>query len=321
MSTLTSETTARIVFAGTPEFAVPTLRQLAASEHELVGVLTQPDRPAGRGRQLRASPVKELAETLAVPLSQPKTLKDPSVVAWLESLRPDLMVIVAYGLLLPEDILSLPARGCVNVHASLLPRWRGASPIQSAILNGDRRSGVSIMQMEAGLDTGPVYSKCELDIAPDETADELHDRLAELGAQCLADVMPRILNGSVTAQPQDATEVTYAGRIDKADARIDWTAPAKEIHNQIRAYNSWPVAETLLDGKRLRCWTSRLPRAQAADVQAGEVVALVDDALRVQTGAGLLDLQLLQLPGRQRMSADELQRGYGEALAGKQLGQ
>ena len=321
MSTLSANPTARIVFAGTPAFAVPTLQQLAASNHKLVGVLTQPDRPAGRGRQMQASPVKELAVSLGLPIAQPATLKDPQIATWLADLQPELMVIVAYGLLLPKTILQLPVRGCVNVHASLLPRWRGASPIQSAILHGDRRSGVSIMQMEAGLDTGPVYAKCELDIRPDETADELHDRLSELGAQCLMDVVPRILDGSLVPQPQDDTRATHAGRISKADARIDWTAAAKDIHNQIRAYNSWPVAETLLDGKRLRCWTSQLASGEAPGTDTGVIVSATEGALRVQTGDGLLDLQILQLPSRQRMSADELQRGYAGSLTGKQLGQ
>ena len=313
---------ARIVFAGTPAFAVPTLKRIAVSGHVLAGVLTQPDRPAGRGQKLQASPVKAIAGTLDVPILQPANLQEEQVSIWLEKHQPDLMVIVAYGLILPREILRTPACGCVNVHASLLPRWRGASPIQAAILHGDQSSGISIMRMEAGLDTGPVYATREIEIGKNETADELHDRLAELGARCLIEVLPGLLDMSLPAQPQDDSRATYAGRIVKADATIDWGQPAAEIHNKIRAYNSWPVAETLLDGKRLRCWMSENLTDEQNTLAGipGTVVAVTDSAVRVQTALGQLDLTELQLPGRQRVPAVELARGYGESLLGKQLG-
>lgn len=312
----------RIVFAGTPDFAVPSLRAIATSGYALAGVLTQPDRPAGRGRKLKPSPVKEFAATLDVPILQPTTLKDPDVQDWLRQRRPDLMVIVAYGLLLPRAVLDLPPRGCVNVHASLLPRWRGAAPIQAALLHGDTRTGVCIMRMEAGLDTGPVYAESAIDIGENETAQVLHDRLAELGARSLLTTLPDIVNASAVPRAQDDPSATYAGRIDKADAVIDWSRGAADIHNQIRAYNPWPVAETLLDGKRLRCWSARRETAApAGGSPPGTVLEVTRTGVRVQTGDGTLQLTELQLPGRGRVTAAELARGYGAPLAGKRLGE
>lgn len=315
-------TAARIIFAGSPAFATPTLQMLCERGHRPVAVLTQPDRPAGRGRQLGSSPVKQLALELGIPVLQPLTLKDAATQAGLRALAPDLLVVVAYGLLLPPAVLAIPPRGCVNVHASILPRWRGASPIQAAILAGDSETGVSIMAMEAGLDTGAVYSCARLPIDAQETAGELEQRLAMLGAAALAEQLDGLLAGKLQATPQAAEGVTYAGRISKADARIDWQQPAARIARQIRAYNPWPVAETTLGGQQLRCFAARVGSdgTPAGGTQAvpGQVITAGKHGISVQTGDGILELQLLQLPGKQRLAAADLARG--RALTGVVLG-
>jgi len=307
---------ARIVFAGSPDFAVPSLQCLFASQHEVVAVLTQPDRPSGRGRRLTPGPVKQCALQHEVAVYQPVGLKQSDVLEQLTQFAPELMVIVAYGLLLPAEVLSLPGCGCINVHASVLPRWRGASPIQAAILAGDRHTGVSLMQMAKGLDTGPVYAVEQTAIGRQETAEELHDRLAELGAELLARCLDPILEGTLTPEPQSDAEATYAPRINKADALIDWARPAVEIDRQIRAYNPWPVAETVLDGERMRCWKSILvaadllhPESAGPATQVGRVEAATNQGIDVRTGEGLLRLVELQMPGRRRMNADDFARG------------
>ena len=309
---------AKIIFAGTPDFAVPSLRSLTESGHELVAVLTQPDRPAGRGRKLQPSPVKTFAASHGLPLIQPESLRTAEIQNQIASLAPDLIVVVAYGLLLPEAVLRIPRTGCINVHASLLPRWRGASPIQSAILAGDLATGVSIMRMEQGLDTGPVYSEIEIRIQNDECTAELHDRLADAGAQLLRTSLDGILDGSSVSQPQDIAGATYAGRISKADAPIDWNKSAIEIDRQIRAYNSWPVAETLLEGVRIRCWRAVPDANFESDKQPGTVVDAGGETVDIQTGDGLIRLTELQLPGGQRMRAADFARG--RELLGKILG-
>jgi len=311
----------RIAFAGSPDFAVPSLAALVDSPHDVVVALTQPDRPAGRGRKLRPGPVSQFALDHGIDVLQPETLSDAAIQRRLRTLRLDLAVIVAYGLLLPPRVLSIPSAGCINVHASLLPRWRGASPIQAAILAGDATTGVSIMQMEAGLDTGPVYAMRELAIGPAETAATLHDRLAALGADLLREVVDRVLDGTAVAAPQDEAAASYAARIDKADAVIDWTAPAIEIDRRVRAYRPWPVAETLLDGERLRCWAAT-PVPDMGDGEAttvpGHIVAVGPAGIDVQTGAGVLRLTEIQMPGRQRTDAAAFARGH--QVAGKTVG-
>jgi len=307
----------RLVFAGSPEFALPGLRAIADSGHELVAVLTQPDRPSGRGRRLLPGPVKSLALELEVPVLQPTTLKSQESQARLRELTPDLVVVIAYGLLLPPAVLSIPQRGCIKVHASLLPRWRGASPIQSAVLHGDPQTGVCLMQLEAGLDTGPVFARRTTGIGPLETAGELHDRLAVLGGEVLAEHLDAILDGQLVAEPQGEAGVTYAGRIDKSDALIDWNQAAITIQRQVLAYHPWPVAETLLDGERLRIWRAR---AEASDVDepAGRVIGAGERGVCVATGDGSLWLTEVQMPGRRRMPAADFARG--SSLVGKQLG-
>ena len=313
---------ARIIFAGSPAFATPTLQMLCDRGYRPVAVLTQPDRPAGRGRHLSASPVKQLALELAIPVLQPETLKTEAVQTELRALAPDLLVVVAYGLLLPQAALAIPSHGCVNVHASILPRWRGASPIQAAVLAGDHETGVSIMAMEAGLDTGPVYSCARLVIDERETAGELELRLAALGAEALSDVLDGLLAGRLQPRPQPDAGVTYAGRIRKADGRIDWRLPAAQLARQIRAYNPWPVAETTLAGQQLRCFAASVGGAGNATgtTQAvpGQIIAAGSEGISVQTGDGVLKLSTVQLPGKQQVAAADL--AHGRPLAGTVLG-
>jgi methionyl-tRNA formyltransferase len=309
-----------VVFAGSPAFAVPTLQCLADLGHRPVAVLTQPDRPAGRGRAIAAGPVKQLALELGIPVFAPVTLKTEAAQSELRELRPDLIVVVAYGLLLPPSVLSIPRLGCVNVHASLLPRWRGASPIQAAIQAGDAETGISIMQLEAGLDTGPVYVTARLTIAPDESAGALEARLARLGADTLGGLVAALLDAQLTPVPQATAGVTYAGRIKKSDARIDWREPALAIARRVRAFNPWPVAETLLDGQQFRCFAGEALSAEALDAatEPGRILATNAEGIEVQTGAGRLRLRTVQLPGRAQIAAADLARG--RSLVGKVLG-
>ncbi|GMW06445.1 MAG: methionyl-tRNA formyltransferase [Nevskiales bacterium] len=310
---------ARIVFAGSPQFAVPALARLVDSRHRLVAVLTQPDRPAGRGRRLQASAVKEYALARGLEVLQPVSLRrDEDVIARLRACAADLMVVVAYGLILPRSVLEIPARGCINLHASLLPRWRGAAPIQAAVLAGDERTGVSLMRLDEGLDTGPVAASRTVVIGPAETAGELHDRLALLGADLLLDEIEGVLDGTAAFAPQGTQDVTYAGKLSKEEARLDWSEPALTLERRVRAYNPWPVAETRLDGLQLRCWMARALAGGASGQRPGTVVASGTEGVDVQTGNGLLRLTSLQLAGRQRLDAGVFANGY--ALAGKVLG-
>jgi methionyl-tRNA formyltransferase len=294
---------ARIIFAGTPDFALASLRALVDAGRVPVTVLTQPDRPAGRGKKLTASPVKLYAEARGIPVQQPATLRDPGAVAALAALEPDLMIVAAYGLILPQAALDVPRLGCVNVHASLLPRWRGAAPIQAAILAGDPATGVSLMQMEAGLDSGPVYAREAIDIGPDETGGELHDRLALLGGELLVRHLDAILADELRAEAQDDARATYAGTIRKSDAILDWSRPASELHRQVRAYNPVPGACFEFGGEVIKCWRSRLGSADATP--AGRVLSATRDGIEVACGEGSLILAELQRPGRKRVSAAE----------------
>lgn len=303
----------RIAFAGTPDFAVPALDALATSGHTLVGVLTQPDRPAGRGRQLTASPVKQRALALGLPVDQPERLSSDAQRALLREWAPELLVVVAYGLILPRAVLELPRLGCLNIHASLLPRWRGAAPIQRALLAGDSETGVCIMRLEEGLDTGPVYAERRLPIAPDATAAGLLPQLARLGAEALLPVVADLEAGRAVARPQPVEGVTYAHKINKGEARVDWLADAAQIERQVRAFNPWPVAETLLDGERLRLWRARAVAADGTAALPGTVLGLRDGAMHVACGRGVLAVEELQPPGGRAMPAADFLRGRGQA--------
>lgn len=327
--------TARIVFAGTPEFAVPSLTALIQGGYQVIAVYTQPDRPSGRGRKLASSPIKQTAVAFGLPVMQPETLRDPGAQAALCALQPDLMVVVAYGLLLPPAVLAAPRLGCVNVHASMLPRWRGAAPIQRAILAGDSETGVTIMRMAKGLDTGPVYLTRAAPIAIRETAGSLHDRLSILGAETLMEALPGILSASLQPNPQDDAQAIYASKLNKNEALIDWSAPATTIGRQIRAFDPWPVAETRLDGAPLRVWAaealagpqeggnpatdtvlqgSTLARAPTP----GMVVAHSKTGIDVATGDGLLRITRVQLPGKRPIDAAQLLNA--RSLAGQTIG-
>lgn len=293
----------RIIFAGTPEFSVPPLRALLASPHRVVAVYTQPDRPAGRGRKLSPSPVKEVAMDAGIPVYQPVNFKDPATIAELGALDADLMVVVAYGLLLPRQVLEAPRHGCVNIHASVLPRWRGAAPIQRAVLAGDATSGVTIMQMEEGLDTGPMYLVEEVPLAPDETGGSLHDRLSVVGAEALMKALPGILGGTLIPQPQDDGLACYARKLDKSEAWVDWTRPAADIERQVRAFNPWPVAQTRFEDANLRIW--RAHAIGGVGGAPGMVMNASRNGVDVATGEGLLRITELQLPGKRAMSAQD----------------
>lgn len=291
----------RVVFAGTPDFSVPCLEACRASGAEVVAVYTQPDRPAGRGRKLTPSPVKQAALDAGIPVEQPEALKSEAARATLAAYAPDLMVVVAYGLILPRKVLSIPRLGCWNVHASLLPRWRGAAPIQRAILAGDAESGVDLMQMDAGLDTGPVLLERRTPISPEDTGGTLHDRLAALGADVLADGLARVMAGeSLLPRPQPEDGVTYAHKLDKAEARLDFTRPAIELERQVRAFDPWPVAEGDVNGETLRIWAARAIDGHGAP---GSVLGMSREGIDIACGEGALRVTALQRAGGKRITA------------------
>ena len=304
----------RIVFAGTPEFAVPCLRA-AASKGEVVAVYTQPDRPAGRGRGLTPSPVKLEAVQRGIPVHQPENFRSAESKAALRALKPDVMIVVAYGLILPQSVLDIPEHGCWNVHASLLPRWRGAAPIQRAIEAGDTRTGVCLMQMEKGLDTGPVLLAQALDIGPEETGGQLHDRLSELGARVLADALG-LLRATIQLppHPQPAEGVTYAHKLDKAEAKLDWAQPAMVLANKVRAFNPWPVAEAQLAGERVRVHAARA-LDETHDAAPGSVLRAGREGIDIACGKGVLRLQTLQRDGGKPISAQDYRNARRDVFA------
>lgn len=296
---------------------MPALQALVASPHRVVAVYTQPDRPAGRGQKLSMSAVKQAALAHGLHVEQPATLRNAESVEHLRSFQPDLMVVVAYGLILPQAVLDIPRLGCVNIHASLLPRWRGAAPIHRAIQAGDAETGVTIMQMEAGLDTGPMLLEVREPIRADDTTTTLHDRLAARGSEALLAAIPGIADRTLAPRAQPADDVTYAAKIAKDEARIDWTRPAIEIDRQVRAFNSWPVAETKLKGVQLRVWNA-LPLDTPTTAPPGSVIGADSRGVHVATGAGVLVLTRMQLAGRKPTHADEFTRG--QPLDGVVLG-
>jgi methionyl-tRNA formyltransferase len=295
-------TSLNLIFAGTPEFAVPALEALLAAGHRIVAVYTQPDRPAGRGQQVTMSAVKQCALRHGLTVKQPQTLRNAEAQAELAALNADAMIVVAYGLILPKPVLDAPRLGCINIHGSILPRWRGAAPIQRAILAGDTRTGACIMCMDEGLDTGPVLSTATASIGEHENAASLHDRLALLGAQALVETLPKFASGELKAQPQAIEGVTYAAKIRKEEALIDWTRTANEIDALIRAFNPWPIAETRLNGQQLRVWEAT-PIMQTTQAIPGTVMRADASGIEVATGDGSLNIQRVQAAGRKAMSA------------------
>ncbi len=311
-----------IVFAGTPEFSVPALQALLNGPHRVQAVLTQPDKPAGRGRSLRASAVKQAAQAAAVPVWQPHSLRDDDWQRKLAELKPDLMVVVAYGLILPQAVLDIPRYGCWNIHASLLPRWRGAAPIQRAILAGDNETGVCIMQMDAGLDTGPVYHRVATPIGSHETAGQLHDRLAPMGARALDYCLQQLATDALPEpQPQPETGVTYAHKISTEEAVIDWHNSAAAIARQVRAFNPWPGARGQLAGDSVKIWQARpVPNdSHAHPAQPGEIVEVSKNRLLVACGQGALSIEAIQLPGKRRMAIADFLNAHGPRLAAVQV--
>jgi methionyl-tRNA formyltransferase len=298
-----------LIYAGTPEFAVPALDALVDSRHRVLAVYTQPDRPAGRGRQLHMSAVKQCALRRRIPVEQPSTLRDAAALERLASWSADLMIVAAYGLILPAPALDAPRLGCVNIHASLLPRWRGAAPIHRAILAGDEETGVTIMQMDEGLDTGPMLLERRTSIHPRDTGATLHDRLAALGAQALLAALDGLAAGAIRPTMQPATGATYAAKIRKEEAVIDWNRSAVEIDRQVRAFNAWPIAETRWRGEQLRIWEAA-PLAQRTAAPAGTVLASGPLGVDVATGDGILRIARLQAPGRKPVSAAEFSNAH-----------
>ena len=317
----------RIAFAGTPEFAAVALDALIDSPHDVVGVLTQPDRPAGRGRKLAHSAVKQRALAAGIPVQQPVSLRNDEALAELASLSAEVLVVAAYGIILPQSTLDLPALGCLNIHASLLPRWRGAAPIHRAILAGDDRTGVCIMQMDAGLDTGAVLFERQLSIGEDETVAELHDRLAALGASALLTALSGRCEGTLQPVSQPANGITYAEKLTKAEALLDFNEHSLLIHRKVRAFNPWPVAEARLQEQRVRIWQSRMVPAETlparlavgrlAEQAAGTIVEVTPDAVVVRTVDGLIEFLQLQWPGKKMQDARSFSQGC--ELTGERL--
>lgn len=304
----------RLVFAGTPEFAARALGALHSAGHEVALVLTQPDRPSGRGLKLKPSAVAELATALRLPVAKPGSLKSAEAVAAIAAAAPEAMIVAAYGLILPGPVLSLPSKGCLNIHASLLPRWRGAAPVQRAILSGDSRTGVTIMAMEAGLDTGPALLRRPVPILATDTAASLTEKLADLGAAAIVEALDRL--ESLRHEPQDESAVTYAPKIAKSEAPLDWRSDALALERQVRAFNPFPVAETLLHGQKLKVWEARVSPREGP---AGTVVAVDEGIPVVACGKGALALTVVQSPGSRRMAAAEFLKGHPVA-PGTRLG-
>ena len=311
----------RIIYAGTPDFAVAPLAALIDAGYNVVAVYTQPDRPAGRGREPRPSPVKQKALEHNIPVFQPETLKSEDDQKVLSDLNPDLMIVTAYGLLLPKAVLDAPRLGCINVHASLLPRWRGAAPIQRAILAGDKQTGITIMQMDVGLDTGDMLATQVCEIQDDDSGSSLHDRLMSMGAQTLLNMLPDFIAGKITPQKQDDEQANYASKLSKQEAEIDWSLSAENIHYSVRAFNAWPVAFTHWQKKNkldvLRVWQSEV-LVESSNAVAGTVLKCGKQGIDVATGEGVLRLLQVQPSGKKAMAASDFANAH--QLEGQMLG-
>jgi methionyl-tRNA formyltransferase len=307
-----------VIFMGTPSFAVPTLQAIHESEHELIGVVTQPDRPRGRGRKVRISPVKELAMALRLPVIQPHTTKDNAFIGEVRRMSPDLIVVAAYGRILTRDLLNIPPLGCINIHASLLPKYRGAAPIQWAIVNGERKTGVTIMKMDEGMDTGDILMVQEVEIRDEDTAQSLHDRLARVGAGLIVKAMDGLEKKTLQSIPQNHRQASYAPQLGKEDGLIDWSLEARAILNRIRGFNPWPGAFTYLKGSRLKIFNGEVIHEEARE-EPGTVVQSGPKGVKVTTGKGSLLIKEVQLEGRKRMPMGEFIIG-NEIRPGTKMG-
>lgn len=305
----------RIIFMGTPEFSVGTLEALAAAGHDVCLAVTQPDKPKGRGKEMQPTPVKAAAQKLGIPVYQPRRIWEPECVEELRKYHADVMVVIAFGQILPKEILELTPYGCINVHASLLPKYRGAAPIQWSIIEGERVTGVTTMQMDEGLDTGDMIMKTEIPIAADETGDSLHDKLAQAGARLCVETLEAVKNGTAVFEKQGESPTAYARMLDKKMGNIDWQEPAVRIERLVRGLNSWPGTYTHWDGKVMKIWRAAAEPGRAADGEngtaaPGTVVDVEKDSFAVQTGDGLLRVYELQIPGKKRMETGAFLRGY-----------
>lgn len=308
----------RVIFMGTPDFATGTLEEIVKAGHEVAGVVTQPDKPKGRGKTMMPTPVKETALKYNLPVYQPKKVREPEFVELLRSLKPDVMVVAAFGQIITKEILEMPKYGCINVHASLLPAYRGAAPIQWAVINGDKESGVTIMQMDEGIDTGDMIEKAVVPIAEDETGGSLFDKLSHTGAKLCVKVLRDLEEGTAVREKQPEESTTpYAKMIDKKMGEVDWKKSAKEIEQLIRGLNPWPSAYTKVHGKTLKLWKAKV-LLETSQMNPGQIVKVTKDSLAVQTGQGMLEIQELQLEGKKRMDTSSFLRGYtlaeGESL-------
>jgi methionyl-tRNA formyltransferase len=297
----------KLIFAGTPDFAARAMQALLHAGHNVALVLTQPDRPAGRGMSLSMSPVKQLALANGLNVLQPASLKQTEIQAQLAAIQADAMIVAAYGLILPREVLAIPRLGCLNIHASLLPRWRGAAPIQRAILAGDRETGITIMQMDAGLDTGPMLTRFPVAIEEKETSQTLHDKLAALGAEAIVSTLNQLQQGALPGQIQDVSQATYAAKLSKAEARLDWRLPARVLERAVRAYNPFPVAQSLFKGDVWRVWQAAIREDESG--QPGEILRADRDGVLVSCGQGALLLQEMQKAGGKRLSAGQFLQG------------
>lgn len=319
---MTAPTEPSIVFMGTPEFAVPTLEALLAAGYPVKGVFTQPDRPVGRGKEIAMPPVKQAALAAGIPVFQPQRLRgDAEALETLRRLAPDCIVVVAYGQILPEEVLNLPRYQCLNVHASLLPRYRGAAPIQWAILNGDSETGVTTMLMEKGLDTGPMLLKASTPIGPEETADVLGRRLSEIGADLLVRTLPSWFAGELVPEPQDDALATYAPMLKKEMASLDWSQGAKTLHDRVRGLYPWPGTTTTLAGQTVKILASSVSDRPAGDAAPGTIVGLSDEGWEVACGSGTLRVRQVQIPGKKPQAAAEAARGLRVVQVGTRLGE
>lgn len=303
----------RIIFMGTPDFSVPTLERLIASRHEVIAVVTQPDKPKGRGKEVQMPPVKETALQHGIPVYQPVRARETSFVGEIRSLAPDVVVVIAFGQILSRELLDVPKLGCVNIHASLLPKYRGAAPIQWAVINGDRETGITTMMMDVGMDTGDMLEKLVVPLGEKETGGSLFDRLSLLGGDLILSTLDKLEDGTLVRTPQDHDEATHVKKIEKSMGDIDWTMDAAAIERLIRGLNPWPSAYTHWNGKILKIWEADVASgdgSQGSRASAGEVLEAAGDSLKVQTGNGVLDIRSLQLEGKKRMDTGAFLRGY-----------